>query len=108
MEKSGVLEAFPSGLDTSKPPKRAERQKWWKIGGKDVSHVSVDDGYEVDSETSSLDGSSGLVKNVNNVFVAPEAVEIYKPIAGFEGTHRFDPSAVWTEEEEKTLVRTVC
>lgn len=101
--KEGVVEAFPSGAATSKP---AKPQKWYHLFGKDISHVSVDAGYETSSETSSLDEL--VVKNTHNVFEAPEATEIYKLVEGFEGTHRFDPSATWTQEEEKTLVRRVC
>ena len=55
-----------------------------------------------------MDNSSRLVKNVKNVFVAPEVADIYKPIEGFEGAHRFDSSAIWTKKEEKSLVRKVC
>lgn len=79
-------------------------QKWWQLGGKDVSYVSVDAGYESRSESSSTED---LVKNVDNVYVAPEAIELYKPIEGFEGAHRFDPNASWSPEEEKKLVRRV-
>ncbi len=107
MDKAGLAEAFPSQEHTkTKAKKPAQPEKWWKLFGKDVSHVSVDVGYDGRSETSSLE-TSDLVKNVDNVFEAPEATEIYKPIAGFEGSHRFDPSATWTEAEEKTLVRRV-
>lgn len=104
--KGGVVEAYPEGdLGVSKS---SRRQKWWRLGGRDVSHVSVNDGY-VDSDASSFDEDSNgaVVKNVNNVFDAPEAAQLYKPIEGFEGTHRFDPSATWTQAEEKALVRKV-
>ena len=107
-EKIGTIEAYPQvGDQTIK--KVSEPRPWWKFGGKDISHVSVNAGYELPSETSSVDESTGesLVKNVNNVWDAPEAAELYKPIAGFEGTHRFDPSATWTVAEEKALVRRV-
>ena len=46
-------------------------------------------------------------ENTDNVFEASEATEIYKMIDGFEGAHRFGQSATWTQEEERTLVRTV-
>jgi hypothetical protein len=107
MEKSGATETFSSSLENSgiDARKRARTQKWWSLSGKDVSYVSVDDDSVVDSETSSIDG---VVKNINNVYEAPEATELYKPIEGFEGSHRFDPNATWTEAEEKTLVRKVC
>lgn len=83
-------------------------RKWWQFGGKDISFVSVDAG--LDSETSSLDRSSSFnsEKGTNDLFHDPEVTELYKPIEGFEGTHRFDPTATWTPEEEKALVRKVC
>jgi hypothetical protein len=81
-----------------------QRRKWWQFGGKDFAYVSVDSGYESRSENSS---NEDLVKNRDNVFVAPEATEIYKPVEGFEGTHRFDPNATWSAEEEKKLRRRV-
>jgi hypothetical protein len=102
-DKEGIVEAFPSGTVTSETTKP---QKWYHLFGRDISHISVDAGYETGSETSSLEES--VVKNTHNVFEAPEATEIYKLVEGFEGTHRFDPSATWTQEEEKTLVRRVC
>jgi hypothetical protein len=101
--KEGTVEAFPSGPRASGLTKRP---KWYSLSGKDVSYVSVDAGYEVDSETSSVD--EGAVRNTENVFESPEALDIYKPVAGYEGTHRFDASATWTQEEEKKLVRKVC
>lgn len=106
MEKVGVVESFPSGRETSSSPSLPQRRKWWQFGGKDISYVSIDEDLDQKSETSSSDNVS-LVRNVDNVFEAPEAAEIYKPIQGFEGAHRFDPSATWTPEEEKVLVRRV-
>jgi hypothetical protein len=110
MDKITVLEASPTSLEHAKSPSqnRSRRRKWWQFGGKDISYVSVDDGLYPGSDNSSISDSPSLVKNVANVFEAPEAAEIYKPIQGFEGAHRFDPSATWTPEEEKVLVRRVC
>ena len=100
MEKNVVpIEGEPQSERLDPRPR-----KWWHFGGNDVAYVSIDAGYESRSESSS---SEDLVKNVDNVFVAPEATELYKPIEGFEGTHRFDPSATWSAEEEKRLVRKV-
>ncbi|KEF52189.1 uncharacterized protein A1O9_11816 [Exophiala aquamarina CBS 119918] len=101
--KGGVAEAYPrEKLGVSKS---SRRQTWWKLGGRDVSHISVNDGY-VDSDAYSFDegGNDAVVKNANNVFDAPEA-SLYKPVEGFEGTHRFDPSATWTQAEEKALMK---
>lgn len=96
--KEGVVESFPS----SRPREPAKPPKWYHLFGKDISHVSVDAGYDTSSETSSLDEST--VRPDHNVFEAPEATEIYKLVEGYEGTHRFDPSATWPAEEEKKLV----
>ncbi|KIX07141.1 uncharacterized protein Z518_05118 [Rhinocladiella mackenziei CBS 650.93] len=109
MSKSDVLDTFPTSLEDSKieSGKRIKPQRWWTLGGKDISHVAVDVDSTVDSETTSIDLSDGshVVKNENNVFTAPEAAELYKPVEGFEGTHRFDIHATWTQAEEKILVR---
>jgi hypothetical protein len=83
---------------------------WWRIGGKDYSYVSIDGDYTVvtsgeSSSTESLDDT--VVKRRNSVFQAPEAVELYKPPETYEGAHRFNPLSVWTQEEEKALVRRV-
>lgn len=42
-----------------------------------------------------------------DTFVAGASVEFYEPIAEYEGRHRYDPTAEWTEKEEKRLVRKV-
>lgn len=82
---------------------------WWKIGGKDYSYVSIDGDYTVSSEeyssTESLDDT--VVKKRNSVFGAPEALELYKPPESYEGSHRFNPNLIWTQDEEKALVKRV-
>ena len=109
--KSGAITAFPSSLEDAKTESREalRPQKWWRLGGNDAGFVSVDADCQLDPATPSNDLSDGsrVVKNVNNVYEAPEAVELYKPIEGFEGAHRFHPSATWTQAEEKALVRKV-
>jgi hypothetical protein len=85
----GVVEKKNGEYNVSRhiTPKRP----WWKIGGKDISFAPVDP----DSVTTS------------SVFSDPDAAVIYKPIEKYEGSHRFDPSATWTPQEEQALVRTV-
>lgn len=39
------------------------------------------------------------------VFAVGADVQLYEPIAQYEGRHRYDPTAEWTEKEEKILVR---
>lgn len=107
-------EAYPlskdAGAKVSVQHGTAKSHKWWQLGGRDYSHVAVDAGYENYSETSSLSDSSsdGVVKNRNNVYEDKDAADIYAPIEGYEGAHRFDPSATWTAEEENAIRRKVC
>lgn len=83
---------------------------WWKIGGKDYSYVSIDGDYTVSDEgnssTESLDDDT-VVKKRNSVFQAPEALELYKPPESYEGAHRFNPNLIWSQDEEKALVKRV-
>lgn len=113
MAADAQVETFPLNKDaTAKVTVRHTAQKprkWWQLGGKDFSHVSVDAGYQTGSETSSFsDADSGVIKNQNNVYEDKDAAELYKPIEGYEGAHRFVPNATWTQEEEQALVRKVC
>ncbi|KAJ6127861.1 Major facilitator superfamily domain general substrate transporter [Penicillium samsonianum] len=41
----------------------------------------------------------------SGVLAAGGSLEFYEPIAEYEGKHRYDPLAEWTEKEEKLLVR---
>lgn len=109
MSERDNVEAFPASKGgavavASAVPYR--RQKWWQLGGKDVSHVSIDAGYETAPSSASSSSLEDGNKN-EGVFVAPEALEVYRPVEGFEGTHRFDPSATWSYEEEEQLVKKV-
>lgn len=101
--KDGHAESYPAGDFATQPVKR---QRWYHLYGKDLSHVPVDEGYSTGSETASL--HSDFVNNHHNIFAAPEAVDIYKIVDGFEGAHRFEPSATWEAQEEEKLVRRVC
>lgn len=42
------------------------------------------------------------------VYAAGGSTRYYRPIPEYEGLHRWDPNAEWTEKEEKRLVRKVC
>lgn len=79
---------------------------WWKFGGKDYSFVPIDSGYSktAASSNSNLDAVQDMGRHV---YETDAAKDIYKPIEGYEGSHRFDPSFKWTPEEEKSLVKTV-
>ena len=93
-------------ISAAQPPKRA----WWQLGGKDISFATVDPASVTTSSSASLQGDieSGDEKNIHgSVFDDDAAAHFYKPIEKYEGRHRFDPTATWTAEEERKLVRTV-
>lgn len=55
---------------------------------------------ETSVPTQNYDGTSG-------VLAGGGSLEFYEPIPEYEGRHRYDPLAEWTEKEEKQLVRRV-
>ncbi|KAF7507516.1 hypothetical protein GJ744_010307 [Endocarpon pusillum] len=109
MDKSEIIEApLESAFNNDRAPGQVQSPPWWKIGGKDYSYVSIDGDTTVvtgppSSSEESLDDT--LVRKRNSVFQSPEAFEIYKPGESYEGFHRFDPTLVWTKEEEKALIK---
>jgi hypothetical protein len=89
-------------------PLPTRRRPWWKLGGVDYSFVSVDAGYGKTASATSSDTQLDTVEeHGRHVWNTDEAKDIYKPIEGYEGAHRFDPNLTWDPEEEKKLVRQV-
>ena len=81
----------------------------WNFGGRDRTFVP-----------SRLQGSQSSFKEFQgdrtvdddhnadgSVFSDPRFVEMFKPIEKYEGRHRFDLHATWSDKEEKRLVRRV-
>ena len=81
------------------------RRKWWHLGGEDIVFVPVrNDG----SGSSKGDFDTNVTETADGtVFSDSRTADIYAPIEKYEGAHRFDPKATWTEEEELALVRRV-
>jgi hypothetical protein len=109
-------ETYPANINDvdesalqSVDPQPTKSKPWWKLGGKDNSFVSVNAGYTKTAiSTSSSDTKLDAVENLgHHVYETEDAKEIYKPIAGYEGSHRFDPAFQWDPAEERKLVRTV-
>ena len=90
-------------------PQPTRSKPWWKLGGKDYSFVSINAGYTKSAiSTLSSDTKLDVVENLGrHVYETDDTKEIYKPIAGYEGSHRFDPSFQWDPAEERKLVRIV-
>lgn len=87
---------------------RNRSNAWWRFGGKDRTFVPS----QITTSKTSLNSSQqDEIDNDNNiygsVFSDSRAVEFYKPIEKYEGRHRFDMHAVWSDEEEKSLIRKV-
>ena len=88
--------------------KSLSRRRWWSLGGQDHSFVSVEVGYARNNQyASSSETTESVERKEHNVFDTAEATEFYKPIEGYEGSHRFSPSAKWTVAEEQALISTV-
>ncbi|KAF4449516.1 hypothetical protein F53441_7221 [Fusarium austroafricanum] len=72
----------------------------------DNKSTTVDDPIIVASD-SDYDGGSTKKRKyfTGDTFVSGAATELYKPIPEYEGIHRYDPTAEWTEKEERKLIR---
>lgn len=91
--------------DPNEPVRPRSRKKWWQIGGQDVIFVPVrNDGLPSSTADFDTNGNDTLDESV---FADGRTTEVYAPIEKYEGRHRFDPKATWTEEEEANLVRRV-
>lgn len=91
--------------DPHEPVRPRLRKKWWHIGGQDVIFVPVrNDGLASSKADFDTNGNDTLDEGV---FADSRTTDVYAPIEKYEGRHRFDPKATWTEEEEAKLVRRV-
>lgn len=88
---------------------RLRANPWWRFGGKDQSFVPVNVPSTAKSTRSSSDEDEHANENTiyGSVFSDSRAQDFYKPIEKYEGRHRFDMHATWSEDEEKNLVRRV-
>lgn len=80
-----------------------------------VSISRVSDGGNGSSESvkspksaSSLEANTAWAKGPSTFDNDSDLQNFYKPIERYEGYHRYDPDYVWSEEDEKKLVRKVC
>ena len=72
---------------------------------KDNLYSSVlDKGFDASSDEISLEAKP---QQAGETFAQGGQTRFYKPIDAYEGRHRWDPNAEWTEKEEKLIVRKV-
>lgn len=67
----------------------------------------ISDFSDAESDMSLIDHKGRAAQTDGEVFAVGADVKVYEPIAKYEGRHRYDPTAEWTEKEEKKLVRRV-
>lgn len=102
-------EQYPGSFTPPEQEVPRKANPWWNFGGRDRIFVpSRLQGSKSTFKDFQGDRSIDEDKNADgNVFSDPRAVDIYKPIEKYEGRHRFDLHATWSDEEEKKLVRRV-
>ena len=66
----------------------------------DSKQVYLSVAQQTPTQITTYNGKSGVV-------AAGGSLDLYAPIPTYEGKHRYDPNAVWTEMEEQRLVRRV-
>ena len=86
IKTSDIVDAGFHNVD----PVPVKSKPWWKLGGKDFSFVSVNEGY-TDSVTSTSSSEikleqAGTEVLGRHVFETQDAKDIYKPIEGYEGS----------------------
>ncbi|TVY42563.1 putative transporter [Lachnellula subtilissima] len=109
-EKGAGPNVNDSGGENIRIPTAQAPKKWWNIGGPDISFAAVDPISVSNSSSTSIKEdieTSGGQTVHGSVFDDSKAAELYQPVEKYEGRHRFDPSATWSEEEERKLIRSL-
>ena len=106
---SAVEEITPRVINHPHQDLKAHKRPWWSLGGDDRSFATSRPEALTESLTSSKeDIETNVIKDIDqSVFSDTQAARYYQPIENYEGRHRFDPNAIWSDEEEKKLVRRV-
>ncbi len=85
---------------------RIRSNPWWRFGGEDRSFVPSHISTSRSSLSSQDEDELGNENTIyGSVFSDSRAQEFYKPIEKYEGRHRFDMHATWSDDEERKLVR---
>ena len=71
----------------------------------DDNLAHAEKGFDYLPQKASLDGSTSQIENLVVPVGRENLSEALPPHESYEGRHRWDPSATWTEQEERRLVR---
>ena len=74
----------------------------------EVSSLKRQDQFSNSSDSDNVSDVSSKQYVSSTVFASGVSADVYEPIPEYEGRHRYDASAEWTDKEEKRLVRKVC
>ncbi|KAI4217421.1 MAG: hypothetical protein LQ351_000016 [Letrouitia transgressa] len=103
INKDGVVtyadEGSQDGSGTQHRVTNFHSDPWWKFGGRDRIFIPTQE------QTTKSGPTDDDATADESVFSNAKAYDIYKPIEKYEGRHRFDLNATWSEDEEKKLVR---
>lgn len=75
-----------------------------------VNGAKVSPSTTVETKQGSIDGSQSLGETFqlhSDTYAEGGLTKFYEPIPEYEGRHRWDPNAEWSEVEEKKLIRKV-
>lgn len=75
--------------------------------GSDRGDFEYDSKSGIEVSDSDSPGSFRMGQSEGGAWAVGGNIESYKPIAEYEGAHRWDPSFEWEPKEEKRLVRRV-
>ncbi|KAB5585756.1 major facilitator superfamily domain-containing protein [Coniochaeta sp. 2T2.1] len=89
-------------MSTNTPPKE---KAGLPLGGDTAYVPSHDDEKKVVADSIGSDSDDSHQYVSGEVFAQGGQHQYYEPIAEYEGRHRYDPAAQWTEAEEKRLIR---
>ncbi|KAF8608046.1 MFS general substrate transporter [Ceratobasidium sp. AG-I] len=70
-------------------------------------HSGFADNKDASAVGGELPSTTSSTFNGDHIFEDPKLGKYFVPIPEYEGMHRFDPKATWTEAEERSLVRKV-
>ena len=71
----------------------------------DDSLAHTEKSFDYLPEKTSIDGFTSRVENVEVPVGRENLSEALPPHESYEGRHRWDPSATWTQQEERHVVR---